>query len=151
MTTPYWVRPEPPYYVAVFTITPSGTDPEGYAEMNQRMVTLAEVQPGYLGRESAVLPDGSDLIVIYYADAESIHAWKRNPEHVIAQHLGRQKWLARYRVEVASVERAYEFCASSDAGAAPRDHDSTLVRGQGGPSTQGQVRSASDPTQPVRR
>ena len=31
MTTPYWTRPEPPYHVAIFTITPSGTDPEGYA------------------------------------------------------------------------------------------------------------------------
>jgi heme-degrading monooxygenase HmoA len=119
MTTPYWTRPEPPYYVAVFTITPSGIDPEGYAETNKRMVALAEAQPGYLGRESAVLPDGSDLVVIYYADAESIRAWKRNPEHVGAQRLGRQKWLGRYRVEIARVERAYEFAASSSADAAP--------------------------------
>ncbi|MEU7823757.1 antibiotic biosynthesis monooxygenase [Catellatospora sp. NPDC049133] len=117
MTTPYWTRPEPPYHVAIFTITPSGTDPEGYAAMNEQMVTLAEAQPGYLGRESAVLPDGSDLVVIYYADAESIHAWKRNPEHVLAQQLGRQKWLARYRVEVAHVERAYEFAAGPCADA----------------------------------
>ncbi|MEU8003905.1 antibiotic biosynthesis monooxygenase [Catellatospora sp. NPDC049111] len=117
MTTPYGHRPEPPYHVAIFTITPSGTDPEGYAAMNERMVTLAEAQPGYLGRESAILPDGSDLVVIYYTDAESIHAWKQNPEHVLAQQLGRQKWLARYRVEVAYVERAYEFTASPCADA----------------------------------
>ncbi|GAA1406415.1 antibiotic biosynthesis monooxygenase family protein [Catellatospora coxensis] len=115
MITPYWTRPEPPYHVAIFTITPSGTDPEGYAAMNERMVALAESQPGYLGRESAVLPDGSDLVVIYYADAESIRSWKQHPEHLVAQQLGRQKWLARYRVEVAHVERAYEFAADSDA------------------------------------
>ncbi|MFE9694843.1 antibiotic biosynthesis monooxygenase family protein [Micromonospora sp. NPDC005806] len=119
MATPYWTRPEPPYHVAIFTITPSGIDPEGYAEMNKRMVKLAEAQPGYLGRESAVLPNGSDLVVIYYADAESIRTWKRNSEHVVAQRLGRQKWLARYRVEVARVERAYEFAAGPSANAAP--------------------------------
>ena len=119
MITPYFARPEPPYYVTVFTITPSGTDPDGYAEMNKRMLELVETHPGYLGRESAVLPDGSDLVVIYYADAESIRAWKRNPEHVVAQRLGRQSWLASYRVEVARVERAYEFTASSSVDAAP--------------------------------
>ena len=119
MTTPYFVRPEPPYHVAVFTITPSGTDPDGYTEMNKRMVELVEAHPGYLGREAAVLPDGSDLVVIYFADAESIRAWKRNPEHVVAQQLGRQRWLAHYRVEVARVERAYEFAASSGVDAPP--------------------------------
>lgn len=111
MTTPYWTRPEPPYYVAVFTITPSGVDPDGYAAMNDRMAELAERQPGYLGRESALLPDGSDLTVIYYTDAASIQAWRRHPEHLDAQRLGREKWLAHYRVEIAHVERAYEFTA----------------------------------------
>ncbi|WP_027341573.1 antibiotic biosynthesis monooxygenase family protein [Hamadaea tsunoensis] len=112
MTTPYGVRPEPPYHVAIFTITPSGIDPDGYAAMNQRMVELAEAQPGYLGRESAVLPDGSDLVVIYYADDEAIRAWKQHPEHLEAQELGRHRWLARYRVEIARVERAYDFTAA---------------------------------------
>lgn len=115
MTTPYWTRPEPPYHVAVFTITPSGTDPDGYAAMNERMVELVETQPGYLGRESAVLPDGSDLVVIYFADDASIRAWKGHSEHLLAQQLGREKWLARYRVEVAQVERAYEFTAAPGA------------------------------------
>jgi heme-degrading monooxygenase HmoA len=119
MTTPYFTRLESPYYVVVFTITPSGIDPEGYAEMNKRMLELVETHPGYLGRESAVRPDGSDLVVVYYADVESIRAWQRNPEHLVAQQLGRQKWLASYRVEVARVERAYEFAASSSVDAAP--------------------------------
>ncbi|HEY1180114.1 MAG TPA: antibiotic biosynthesis monooxygenase [Phytomonospora sp.] len=111
MTTPYWTRPEPPYYVTVFTITPSGVDPDGYAAMNDRMVELATRQPGYLGRESTVLADGSDLTVIYYTDAASIRAWQQHPEHLEAQRLGKGRWLARYRVEIARVERAYEFAA----------------------------------------
>ncbi|WP_020524699.1 antibiotic biosynthesis monooxygenase family protein [Catelliglobosispora koreensis] len=112
MSTPYWTRPEPPYYVAVFTITASGIDPDGYAEMNERMVELAVAQPGYLGRESALLPDGTDIVLIYYTDDESIRAWQQHPEHLEAQRLGREKWHARYRVEIARVERAYEFAAS---------------------------------------
>lgn len=111
MTTPYWTRPEPPYYVVIFTITPSGADPDGYAAMNERMVGFAERQPGYLGRETALIADGSEMTTVYYTDAASIQAWRRHPEHLEAQRLGREKWLARFRIEIARVERAYDFTA----------------------------------------
>jgi heme-degrading monooxygenase HmoA len=109
MPSPYRSRPEPPYYAVIITSTPSAEDPEGYAEMSRRMAELGEAQPGYLGRESMIADDGSDLTVIYYADAGSIEAWKAHPEHVQAQRLGRERWYDRYRVEVAVVERTYAF------------------------------------------
>ncbi|GHJ47965.1 hypothetical protein Cs7R123_53070 [Catellatospora sp. TT07R-123] len=111
MITPYRDRPEPPYYAVIITSTPSGTDPEGYAAMGRRMGELGAAQPGYLGRESMYAPDGSDLTVIYYRDPESIRAWQQHPEHLEAQRLGRDRWYARYRVEVARVERTYDFTA----------------------------------------
>ncbi|SNT37859.1 Heme-degrading monooxygenase HmoA [Streptosporangium subroseum] len=109
MAAPYVSRPTPPYYAVIITTEPSGVDPHGYAEMSRRMTELGVAQPGYLGRESLTADDGSDLTVLYYADAESITAWKGDLEHLEAQRLGRERWYARYRVEVARVERTYAF------------------------------------------
>ncbi|MCM2417992.1 antibiotic biosynthesis monooxygenase [Streptomyces sp. RKAG293] len=102
-------RPEPPYYAVIITTLPSGEDPEGYADANRRMGPLSAKWPGYLGRESESGPDGRDLLVVYYADAESIASWKADPEHLEVQRLGRERWYASYSVEVARVERAYGF------------------------------------------
>ena len=44
--------PAPPYYAVIFTSQQTGSS-EGYAQMAQRMVELAQQQPGYLGIESA--------------------------------------------------------------------------------------------------
>jgi heme-degrading monooxygenase HmoA len=104
-----FTRPEPPYYAVIITSTLSGADPEGYTAMNKRMAELGRAQPGYLGRESMVAPDGSDLTVLYYRDAESVTAWKQHPEHLEAQRLGKERWYSRYHIEVAKVERAYGF------------------------------------------
>ncbi|MYW47879.1 antibiotic biosynthesis monooxygenase [Streptomyces sp. SID161] len=107
MTTSF-PRPEPPYYAVIITTRPTA-DLEGYAEMSERMAELGQAQPGYLGRESLTDEDGRDLTVIYYADEAAIVAWKAHPEHLRAQHLGRERWYASYSVEVARVERAYAF------------------------------------------
>ena len=108
--------PEPPYYVVIFSSLQS-SDTEGYAEMAERMVTLAKAQPGYLGFESARNPRNTStdqpsnaplgLAVSYWADLESITAWKKNLEHAQAQRQGRQQWYDSYSVRVARVERAY--------------------------------------------
>ena len=100
-------RPDPPYYAVIITQTVTGVDPEGYAAMNARMAELGEKAPGYLGRESMSDGEGRDLTVIYYRDAEAIAAWQADPEHLEAQRLGRERWLAEYTVEVARVERGY--------------------------------------------
>ncbi|WP_214408952.1 antibiotic biosynthesis monooxygenase family protein [Sphaerisporangium fuscum] len=104
-----FTRPEPPYYAVIITTESSGEDADGYAEMSGRMAELGVRQPGYLGRESLTDASGQDLTVIYYADEESIVAWKAHPEHLEAQRLGRERWYGAYTVEVARVERAYGF------------------------------------------
>lgn len=87
----------------------NGVDPDGYAAMSKRMGELGSAQPGYLGRESQTGADGRELTVIYYRDAESIRAWQQHPEHLEAQRLGKERWYADYRIEVAQVERTYDF------------------------------------------
>ncbi|MDA3645627.1 antibiotic biosynthesis monooxygenase [Saccharopolyspora indica] len=103
-----FTRPEPPYY-AVIISSALTDDLDGYDAMSERMAELGARQPGYLGRESQTGPDGRELLVIYYTDAESIAAWKQDAEHLEAQRLGKERWYADYRIEVARVERVYGF------------------------------------------
>ncbi len=94
--------PAPPYYAVIFTSTLNSDDPE-YGKMAERMVALAEQQPGYLGIESA--RNSLSITVSYWADLESIVQWKSNAEHLVAQKLGREKWYKSFKTRVAKVER----------------------------------------------
>lgn len=44
--------PQPPYYAVIFT-SERTTQEEGYEAMSEKMLELAEQQPGFLGWESA--------------------------------------------------------------------------------------------------
>lgn len=96
--------PEPPYYAVIFTSLRTEGD-QGYGAMAERMVALAAQQPGFLGAES--VRDGLGITVSYWADLESIAAWKQQAEHLQAQRLGRERWYADFRVRIARVERDY--------------------------------------------
>jgi heme-degrading monooxygenase HmoA len=101
--------PAPPYYAVIFTSLRTDTD-EGYGDMAERMVELAEGQPGFLGVESA--RSGLGITVSYWASETDIRRWKQQAEHLIAQQYGREKWYTSYHTRVAKVERAYGFEAS---------------------------------------
>ena len=98
--------PEPPYYAVIFTSLRTDRD-DGYGEAAERMVALAATMPGFLGVESA--RDAVGITVSYWADLESIAAWRRHAEHVVVQGRGRRDWYAHYAVRVARVERASSF------------------------------------------
>ena len=86
--------PDPPYYAVIFTSERTGVN-DGYAEMAERMVTLAQQQPGYLGHESA--RENIGITVSYWDSLEAIKNWKQNTEHLIAQQKGRSEWYASYK------------------------------------------------------
>jgi len=96
--------PSPPYYAVIFTSLRTDGD-HGYAEMADKMVALAAVQPGFLGIESA--REGLGITVSYWTDLESIKRWKSNTEHLIAQQLGHEKWYSSFKTRIAKVERDY--------------------------------------------
>jgi heme-degrading monooxygenase HmoA len=97
--------PEPPYYAVIFSSLNTEIV-DGYAETAARMVELAAQQPGFLGVESAREELG--ITVSYWSDLDSIKAWKRNAEHLLAQKMGRDKWYSSYKTRIARVERDYE-------------------------------------------
>ncbi len=98
-----------PYTAVIFTSRHSGLDPDGYAKAAERMEQLAAEQPGYRGIESARNPDGLGVTVSYWDTDADAKAWKQHSEHLAIQQLGRERWYAWYRLQVATVEREYEF------------------------------------------
>ena len=98
--------PVPPYYAVIFSNFRTEFD-QGYAEMAEQMVQLAEQQPGYLGHESA--RNGLGITISYWENLESIKNWKANSDHLMAQKFGRENWYSAYKTRIALVERDYGF------------------------------------------
>lgn len=95
-----------PYYAVIFTSTQTETT-TGYAEMANRMETLAKQQKGYIGIDSAKNEVG--ITVSYWDSLEAIKNWKANSQHLLAQHKGREQWYNWYNVRICKVEREYQF------------------------------------------
>jgi heme-degrading monooxygenase HmoA len=100
--------PTAPYYAVIFTSLRTAGD-HGYDAMSERMVALAQQQPGFLGFESAREEVG--ITISYWTSLEAIRAWKANADHLVAQERGRTDWYAKYKTRIAKVERDYGFDA----------------------------------------
>ncbi len=98
--------PNPPYYAVIFSNLRTEID-EGYGEMADEMVQLAEQQSGYLGHES--VRDGLGITISYWESLDAIKNWKANSDHLIPQKFGREKWYSAYKTRIALVERDYGF------------------------------------------
>lgn len=97
--------PSPPYYAVIFTSVRTPAD-NGYGAAAERMLKLAERQPGFLGFESARQEIG--ISVSYWSSLEAIKAWKENAEHRTTQKKAKE-WYSGFRVRVCRVEREYGF------------------------------------------
>ena len=95
-----------PYYAVIFTSIQTETI-KGYAEMANQMETLAKLQTGFLGIESAKNDIG--ITVSYWESRDAIKNWKQQTDHLIAQQKGRKDWYSWYKVRICKVEREYEF------------------------------------------
>jgi len=83
------------------------------AEYSQTAATLRELA---LSRFAclefvAVNEGGQEIALSYWPDMESIRAWKAQADHVLAQQLGRERWYAGYRVQIAEIVRDYQSTA----------------------------------------
>ena len=77
--------PEPPYYAVLFTSLQQ-PDAPGYAQMAQKMVELAALEPDFLGIESTRQRLG--ITISYWRSEAGIAAWteKRAPRRAEARH-----------------------------------------------------------------
>lgn len=98
--------PTPPYYAVIFTSVRTDRD-NGYAEMADKMMELAEKQSGFLGVDSAREQIG--ITVSYWKDLVSIQKWRDNSEHQVARRKGKEEWYQQFSARIAKVERDYCF------------------------------------------
>jgi heme-degrading monooxygenase HmoA len=96
--------PEPPYYAVIFTSERTEGD-NGYGAMGDKMVELAQQQPGFLGVESARDADGFGITVSYWDSLEAIRSWREDSRHKAAQHKGKTEWYSHYGLRISKVER----------------------------------------------
>lgn len=78
------------------------------AEFDATLGTLlpaVEKIDGFISAEPArSLKDGRRLFEIsYWRDRAAVDAWSRDPDHVAAKRLGREKFLKWFRIRVAEV------------------------------------------------
>ena len=97
--------PPPPYYAVIFTSQRTPDDAAGYNVMAARMLELARQQHGFLGIESTRNTDGQGITISYWQSLESIRAWGRHAEHLVAQATGKAHWYEGFLTRIARVEQ----------------------------------------------
>ena len=101
------------YFAVIFTAQRTLSGDDIYDMTADRMVLLAQRQPGFLGVESVQGNDGISITVSYWVDRAAIVNWRRHSEHLAAQALGRQEFYDWYRIRVAEVISERSFIASN--------------------------------------
>ena len=101
------------YFAVIFTAQRSLSGDDIYDMTADRMVWLAQRQPGFLGVESVRGDDGIGITVSYWVDRQAFANWRQHAEHLAAQALGRQEFYNWYRIRVAEVVSERSFIADT--------------------------------------
>ena len=101
------------YFAVIFTAQRSLSGDDIYDMTADRMVLLAQHQPGFLGVESVRGDDGIGITVSYWVDRAAIANWRQHAEHLAAQAIGRQEFYDWYRIRVAEVVSERSFIAGN--------------------------------------
>ncbi|PID47151.1 MAG: antibiotic biosynthesis monooxygenase [Proteobacteria bacterium] len=94
-------------YAVIFTAKIKKLD-EQYSKTAQKMRELAFSKYG-CKEFNASEEDGMEIAVSYWQSLEDIQGWKKDIRHLEAQSLGKQKWYSWYKVDIAKIERNYEY------------------------------------------
>lgn len=92
-------------FVVIFRAQARALDAD-YAATAARLRELALTEYGCLDF-CAVTEGDQEIALSYWPDEASIRAWKQQADHLMAQQLGRERWYASCRVEIAQITRAY--------------------------------------------
>lgn len=92
-------------YALIFKATINSLDNE-YGNTAKRMRELALNNYGCTGITS-VTEKGEEVTISYWNSKEDIAKWKQNPEHLLAQKNGLERWYSSYSVEICKIEKFY--------------------------------------------
>jgi heme-degrading monooxygenase HmoA len=94
-------------FAVIFRAKPGIQDDE-YGKTVTKMRELAFEKYGCLDFV-AVTEGNQEIAISYWESEEAIKNWKRDPEHALAQGIGRSKWYESYSVQVVEIKREYTF------------------------------------------
>ena len=111
------------YFAVIFTAQRTLSDEDMYSLTADRMIELAQTQPGFLGVESVRGDDGIGITVSYWRDRGAIRDWRVDVEHLAAQQMGRQEFYSWYQIRVAEVvvHRGFDAGEAVDPGVMPSE------------------------------
>lgn len=97
------------YYAVIFTAQRTDAEIAMYGLTSERMIELAQQQPGFLGLESVREDNGLGITVSYWRDREAIAAWGEHAEHHVALTLGRKEFYNWFQLRIAKVTEEHSF------------------------------------------
>ncbi|WP_374406738.1 antibiotic biosynthesis monooxygenase [Pelagerythrobacter sp.] len=89
-------------------------DYAAYEAESERMLALAQAQPGYLSFKSYTADDGEVIALSEWADEASARGWGRLAEHRATQARGRREFYAGYTLFACDDPRIHEFRIEDD-------------------------------------
>ncbi|VXA93665.1 conserved hypothetical protein [Luteimonas sp. 9C] len=116
---PCSVLPRPPYHVVIFRYRRNGEDAAGYEAAHRNMLDTAQRQAGCLGVETIEGAGGDGVTLSYWSDEASIRAWRAQDARCLSREKDRRGWYAQYALQVAQVERAYDWSHNEANDSAP--------------------------------
>lgn len=94
-------------YAVIFTATIKELD-ERYSKLAEEMRRLAFSKYGC--QQFVASTDGDiEIAVSYWQSLGDIQKWKNDIQHLEVQAIGQNRWYSHYKVDIAKVERSYEF------------------------------------------
>jgi heme-degrading monooxygenase HmoA len=88
-------------------VTPAQNDE--YRRTAEHLMKIASAMPGFISFRDYASSNGELLVMVEFASAEQLGAWRNHPEHREAQQLGRNKYYAEYEVVNCSVMHKYGY------------------------------------------
>ena len=80
---------------------------DDYAEMAERMSSLAQTMPGYISHKSFTAEDGARVTIVEFESMEGQLVWRNNAEPSEARLKGRTTFYDEYKVQVCKVLREH--------------------------------------------
>ena len=93
----------------IFCARRTDADDAGYEAAAEQMGRLAAQQPGYCGFVSTRGADDQGITISYWESDEAAKAWRDQPDHARIREQGRTVWYSDYQLQVARIERAYDW------------------------------------------
>lgn len=93
-------------HVVIFRATPHAELDADYLPTALKLRDKALADYGCLEFIYATTPDGDEIALSFWPDAESIRRWKADAEHLVAQR-DQARWYSAYRIQVAEIVRDY--------------------------------------------